>query len=236
MARVGVILSGLFLAALLSSPVVGQGKPPSANETQFLGGPLEVLTHGAVRKELKLTDEQIQRLEALRGVQPSSLPGVKLRNAAGVAKATKSAMTEILKPAQKTRLKQIVLQGLLQIGGLGAALSDPDVAADLELTESQKKKIAAAVDADHKRTHSGTGSGGESKKKKDALDPKKADDDPRRKALDAKLDKLLTADQKAKLIELQGAPFKQLQAIQDEDHRRKTGGGDDAKGRERQDK
>ena len=213
--RIGCIGMSLAAAALLAAPVTGQSSsaPSTGAPAEFLGGPLGLLHHEAVQKELKLTDEQLEQLNTLRAVQPGAIPGVQLRNAAGVAQATKSALKRILKPAQLTRLKQINLQAMLATGGLGAALSDPDVAADLGLTDSQKKKVAAAVDSIHKKASKTTGAKGDAKKKKDAVD---STGDAERKALDARVQPLLTDEQKAKLAELQGTPFKQLQAVIDE--------------------
>jgi Spy/CpxP family protein refolding chaperone len=119
-----------------------------------------LLQNQSVYQELKLTDEQIQKCkEVVRTVRQRHRADFdKLRQSVGknpdetladrrdkvmalmhtISKEALEGVTDVLKPAQLTRLKQIELQER----GL-RAFTDADVAKTLHLTSEQKDKIKA---------------------------------------------------------------------------------------------
>jgi hypothetical protein len=141
----------LSLVAMLAAPAFAQGR---GGFGMFGGGGLSMLIGNAsVQKELKLDDQQVEKakdfaqkaMEKMRDVrdQLQGLEGEERRakmqeiNKEMNASALK-AFGEFLKPEQINRLKQVSYQAR------GAqAFSDPEVAAKLNLTDSQKSDIQA---------------------------------------------------------------------------------------------
>ncbi len=97
-----------------------------ANESIAPGSPLALLSKPKVQEELKLSAEQIAAVKQLyeaasRDDKPISLENLKKQ----------------MKPEQLTRLRQLVVQ----VRG-GAALADPEVVKELQLSLTQQRKIA----------------------------------------------------------------------------------------------
>jgi RNA polymerase sigma factor (sigma-70 family) len=112
---------------------------------------LEPLTQKPVQQELRLTMEQIKKLTELQRKQEQSMrtlvstlkfdellkePEALQKKWTEIAADGERAVDEILTTPQRKRLQEISLQ---QRGG--NALSDPDVAEKLQLTDEQKKRI-----------------------------------------------------------------------------------------------
>jgi len=119
------------------------------------GRPQDLLRRSDVRKELELSDRQIEELEGLNGGRGeqmrelfSGLRGLsregqaeKLRDA--VAKAgeeTQKRINDILLPHQSKRLNQLAVQYRLR-GGTSRTLSNDTIADELGITDKQKEKI-----------------------------------------------------------------------------------------------
>jgi Spy/CpxP family protein refolding chaperone len=189
------------LALVLVVPLVfAQGRQrPGAG---MGGGSLFLLTQKSVQDELKLTEEQVKKVAALEEKQRESAKGFKdlskeerKTKMEERAKESKKAVDEVLKPEQVKRLKQISLQ---QSGS--RAYADPEVAEALKLTDDQKEKMKT-IQEDSRKEMRDLFTGGaneEARKKMETL----------RKAADEKVQGLLTAEQKTKLKELLGEPFK----------------------------
>ncbi|MFM8250925.1 MAG: hypothetical protein ACKOBW_04920 [Planctomycetota bacterium] len=114
------------------------------------------------------------------------------------AKREREKLAEILKPDQLKRLNEIVIQ----VQGTGA-LSDPEVAKQLELTEMQKEEITKvrreAMESNREEMRALIqGQDREAARKKMA---------EVRKATDDKVLAVLTASQRQKFESLKGAPF-----------------------------
>ncbi|MFM9118288.1 MAG: hypothetical protein ACKOU6_19240, partial [Planctomycetota bacterium] len=114
------------------------------------------------------------------------------------AKREREKLAEILKPDQLKRLNEIVIQ----VQGTGA-LSDPEVAKQLELTEMQKEEITKvrreAMESNREEIRALIqGQDREAARKKMA---------EVRKATDDKVLAVLTASQRQKFESLKGAPF-----------------------------
>ena len=120
------------------------------------GGELMLLASEQVQKELELIDEQIKDFEKLREEQQEKIREMfsgmrdlaederraKFESMRGkleeVQKELKEKMNAVLMPHQLDRLKELNIQ----IRGMGA-LDDPEVAAELKITEEQKKELSA---------------------------------------------------------------------------------------------
>jgi Spy/CpxP family protein refolding chaperone len=168
------------------------------NSLAFLAG------QKSVQEELKMTDDQVTKVKEFsdkqrqdRGGQRNASPEDRAKMQAERTKAEAKAMADILKPDQLKRLKQISWQ---REGT--RAVSNEEVADALKLSTEQKDKIKT-IQEDVRKEMAGLRQGGggnreEAAKKREEL----------QKGADEKLNAVLTADQKTKLKELTGEPFK----------------------------
>ncbi|MGC3967653.1 MAG: Spy/CpxP family protein refolding chaperone [Pirellulales bacterium] len=119
------------------------------------GGELMLLANEQVQKELELIDEQIKDFEKIREEQGNKmremfagmrdLPEDEHRASSKKCAANwrnrrrrmREQMKGVLMPHQQDRLREL----FVQIRGVGA-LDDPEVSADLKITEDQKKQLA----------------------------------------------------------------------------------------------
>jgi hypothetical protein len=152
------------------------------------GGLLSLAQDEAVRKELEILDDQVQSL------QKASQEIAEKATAMGNAK-----VAELLLPHQVKRLKEISLQRSIRGFRGMTALTDPAIAAQLKLTDDQKKRIeAVSQDIRNKARELFSGGNREGgREKMEALG----------KERDEKVLAVLTADQKATLEKLKGKPF-----------------------------
>jgi Spy/CpxP family protein refolding chaperone len=140
------------LALLLAGPALAQrGQGGGGGRGGFGGGPGNLIQNQSVQKELKLTDEQIQKVkDATQSINEKFRDErAGLRNLQGderrekgqelgkkIAAETNQALASILKPEQQKRLKEITLQ---RDGP--RAFNTEDVQKSLKLTDEQKDKI-----------------------------------------------------------------------------------------------
>jgi Spy/CpxP family protein refolding chaperone len=167
------------------------------------GNPAMLLGQESVRKELKLTDEQIKKVEELsekmreKFQEAFGLEGEeRTKKVQELMKENEKAVAEILKPEQGKRLKQISYQ---QQGA--GAFANADVAKELALTDDQKQevqKINEETGAQIREIFQGGQVDEEGRKKIQEL----------RKAATEKAVKVLNDEQKTKWKDLQGEPFK----------------------------
>jgi serine/threonine protein kinase len=108
-------------------------------------GQLLLLSHPSVLRDLRPSDEQRQRIARLAEQRREGFkefhrltPQERGKRFLDLARANQAAVTDILRPAQLNRLKQIALQARRT-----GAFRDPDVAAKLKLTARQKERIRA---------------------------------------------------------------------------------------------
>jgi Spy/CpxP family protein refolding chaperone len=193
-------LTAVLAVALVVGPGFGQSSlgpvPP----------PIILLGQKSVREELKLTEEQAQKLgaegrkirEKFAGLGKAE-PAEREKKMAELREESDKVLAEILKPEQAKRLKQIFLQHQGP-----RALTDAEVAKALEITDEQKKQFQAIHDEITD----------ELKKLADAGKDGKEGEDTRKKAAELrknagqKMQKLLTEKQRAKWRELVGEHFK----------------------------
>lgn len=163
----------------------------------FGGGMLNLLRQKSVQDELKLSEEQTKKIQELSEKQRESFQGLRdlsqeerRTKMEELGKANQKAISEILKPEQMKRARQISLQ---QPG----ALANPEVAKTLNITDEQKEKMREIQTKAGEELRGLRGQEDAAKKIQEI-----------RKATNEKVMGILTAEQKAKLKEMQGEPFK----------------------------
>ncbi len=140
----------LSLVALLTSPAAAQGRGGG-----FRGSVVFLLGNESVQKELKLDDSQLEKTKALaekmaeearekrEGLQdlsPEERMTKMMEINREITASVYKSLGEFFKPEQVTRLKQIAHQQ-----GGAQALTEPEVAKKLNLTDDQKKEIQTIV-------------------------------------------------------------------------------------------
>jgi Spy/CpxP family protein refolding chaperone len=196
-----LVFLGTVLAFACSTALA---QPPFGGPFGGRGNPAMLLRQESVQKELKVTDDQLKKIEDL-----SEQMREKFQEAFGLEGEERNkkmqelrqendkALAGILKPDQLKRLKQISYQ---QQGAM--AVADPEVAKALQLSDAQKEVIRKAnqeMGAQMRELFTpGSPPDEEARKKMTELRTATAD----------KIMKSLTSEQKAKLKELQGPPFK----------------------------
>ena len=145
------------VAAVMAAPASAQRRPGGFSMGGF-GGPLMLLRNEGVQKELKVSDEQKDKLkeamkpiqeqqrEMFKGFTPGERPSeeqMKEMRAKGekLAADTKKAVEGVLKEDQVKRLTQINYQ-LMGVN----AFTNKDVETQLKITEEQKEKIKGVVE------------------------------------------------------------------------------------------
>jgi hypothetical protein len=162
----------LGLAAALAVPALAQ-RQPGQGRGQFgggFGGIAGLLRNESVQKELKMDKDQTDKVaEATKKVQDKhadefaklrELPQEERRSKSAelnrtVSAETLTAVSEVLKPEQVTRLKEIELQ---QAGV--AVFTRPDVEKTLALNDEQKGKLKVISDESATKTRELFGAGG----------------------------------------------------------------------------
>src|SRR5262249_22110823 len=150
-----------------------------------------------------LSDEQSKKVEELSGKMREKFQELfglegeeRGRKMQELMKENEKAVSEILKPEQMKRLKQVSYQ----LAG-GGGFTDPEVVKALQITDAQKaeiQKINQATAEQMRDLFQGGPPDDEARKKIQEM----------RKAATEKIVNLLTAEQKTQWKELQGEPFK----------------------------
>jgi hypothetical protein len=210
MRTLGKLVMALGVVALTAAPAwAQQGKGQGRGGFGMRGGGAGMLLgNKSVREELKITEEEGTKLEALttklREERDSKLEGLskeergeKMRELAPAQHAALiKGLGEILKPEQVSRFEQIEVQ----FAG-AAAFAMPRVQEKLKLSDEQKTKVREAEEgarAAQREAFQGFQDDREGAMKKLA---------EIRKETVSKIQALLSDDQKASWKELAGAPF-----------------------------
>ncbi|HTU16679.1 MAG TPA: hypothetical protein VMG10_01345 [Gemmataceae bacterium] len=192
-----------LVLGLTSMALAQQERPPE------IAGPARLLFVPDVKKELKLSDEQVGKLKDVLGKVMTKYKEIfekfqksppSQEEAEKTIKAfhddSWKAIKGVLDTKQMTRFQQI----LWQQGRVGA-LQDPDLQKELKLSDEQKKKLDGMFKDAGKQIRELSKNRGvsreEMQKKSDAVE----------KELDAKVNGVLTDEQKKKLKELKGPKF-----------------------------
>lgn len=167
----------------------------------LVGSSFILLTNSQVREELKLSEDQVKKIEelktelrqalaSLRGLNPEE----RVKKLHDVAKADEVALAKILTRKQLNRVEEIYLQRF----GLRLAFRNAQVAAALKITDEQKEKMDLISREYFKESRDNRAKGQERRQQFAELSERR----------DEKLLNLLTPAQKAKWKQLTGAPFK----------------------------
>jgi Spy/CpxP family protein refolding chaperone len=205
MYRICRLLVAAALIALVASPALAQRRPRPG----FGGGmpSLMLLGQKSVQEELKLSDDQVTKVKEAATKMREGFQGLRdldekerADKMKELRKDSDAAVAKILDAKQAKRLKQISLQ-LQSRMGKAMLLANADVAKPLKLDDDQKKQlqdIQKQAREEGGKIFQGEGTREEKMEKLTEL----------RKTTDAKVDKLLKDEQKTKLKEMLGEPFK----------------------------
>ncbi len=197
MKRLVPITLALAVVALASRPALAQQPGPFAGG--FGASPLMLLGQKSVQDELKLTDDQVKKVQELAEKQRDAFRDFqnldqdeRRKKLQEMAQSNQKAIGAILKEGQLKRLKQITWQ---QQGP--GAFRDPEVASALKITDEQKQKMRDIQQSAFGELRD-LGRDEEAQKKRQEI----------LKTTNDKILGLLTAEQKEKWKELTGEPFK----------------------------
>jgi hypothetical protein len=211
--RMATMVLTLGASALLAAPAFAQQPQHKGHGSGLpMGGGAGLIANEGVQKELKLTDEQISKAEAVaRKVREKYRDAFAKFQDLGaqerrekmtevvrtMTSETNKGLAEVLKPEQMKRYRQIQLQ---QLGLM--AFTEPEVQSKLKLTGDQVGRIRRInADSQGRRSELLQGGGGGSReeiRKKEATLGKESMD----KAL-----AVLSADQKQAWKDMIGEPF-----------------------------
>lgn len=192
------------------------------------GGGSALLGQESVQAELKLSPDQVKKLDEFLAKQRETFSGLRdlsqeerRQKFAEIGKESQAALNSILTEAQRDRLKQITLQ---QRGT--EALADPGIAEAIGLDDDQKSRIQgfARSARDEMRSLFQGGGGGDRTEMRKKLQEARA-------ALAEKINGVLSSEQQAKWKEMLGEPFKG--EIRSRFRRGRRGDGDGANRRRR---
>lgn len=220
MCRVALVFG---LASLLAAPALAQRQRGNRQGPQGFGGggELFLLTQESVQKDLKLSEEQVKKVQDLQAKQREARQGLRdlsqeerRTKMQEQAKESQKALKEVLDARQQTRLHQI---GLQREGA--RALSRKDVAETLALSDEQKEKIKTIQEEARKEMGELRGAGNNEDNRKKFAEI--------RKNTEEKVMGVLSAEQKTKLEKMKGEPFKGEIRMQQRGGNRGRGGRQD---------
>ena len=179
------------------------------------GGGLQLLRIPEVQRELKMTPEQIAKIEPAQAALRQSLQGQGGGNPGQASREERQAMMARMRDAQTKAVNGILdatqqkrfRQLELQRQGANALTTRKDVADELKLTEVQQKDIVEVqrrAEEDMQSAMAGVDFRNMSPEERQAMGAKMQ---AAQKATDEKITALLTDAQKAQWKEMQGAPF-----------------------------
>jgi Spy/CpxP family protein refolding chaperone len=141
----------LVLALAAWASYSANGQPPFGGRGGGMLAPGMLVQNTSVQKELKLSEEQIQKIKdigqkiqekhrddfaSLGKLDPEQRREKGQEIFKAIGEETEKGMAEVLKPEQSKRLKQIVLQAKGS-----QAFNEEEVQKDVKLTDDQKDKI-----------------------------------------------------------------------------------------------
>jgi hypothetical protein len=211
-------ICALLALALVAGDALGQegrrrggggGQPPGGRGMGLGMMPLTTLAKAKdIAADLKLSEEQVKKLDDLdkkmadkrREIfQSGDREGMREKMQELNTEMNKE-LTAIINTDQMKRLKQIQLQGMVKGGGVSAALNSEDVQKALSLNDEQKEQLRGFRQDMMEQTREMMQIEDRDERQKKMTEY--------RESMAKKMEKLLTDDQKAKLKELQGEPFK----------------------------
>jgi hypothetical protein len=205
-------ICALLCLALIAGDALGQGGGGRGQQPRGGGGGLIALAKAKdVAAELKISEDQTKKLDDLEKSSREKMTKAREeagddRQAAGekmreIGEETNKQLGSILSADQMKRLKQLQLQSTIKNGGLMMALANPDTQKAINLNDEQKEQLRGFMQdsGEQMREIFQSTQDQEERQKKMA---------EYRESMGKKVEKLLTEEQKAKLKEAQGEPFK----------------------------
>jgi hypothetical protein len=207
-------LCSLLCAGLLGSVAFGQ--PPGGGRGMGMGfgggNALSLIKSKDVVADVKLTEEQVKKLEELEkkmgekrreAMQNRDDREAMMEAMQNIQKETEKGLSEAVSADQAKRLKQLVLQSTIKNGGLMIALRmNQEVAKAVNLNDEQKEQLQGfqedMMNTMREMREGGGGDPQEMMKKMQEF----------RTSIDKKIAKMLTEEQTKKLNELKGEEFK----------------------------
>jgi Spy/CpxP family protein refolding chaperone len=193
------------VVAMAASPALAQERQRQRQGGGFggFGGGVMLLGQKSVQEELKLSEDQVKKIQDLQAKQREAFQGFgdlsqeeRRTKMQELNKANNEAVAKILKPEQVKRFKEISLQQQVRFG-VGFVLNNEEVAKALKITDEQKEKIRE-IQSKSREELQGVERNEEGLKKIQEV----------RKATSEKVMGVLTAEQKEQLKKMQGEPFK----------------------------
>jgi hypothetical protein len=141
MRRVGLAVLAIAIVSVTGLPVLsqGQGQRQGLRRMPSINPALMLLAQKSVQEDLKLSDDQVQKVQAAAQKQQEAFGETKSGNKIEeAAKQADKEMAAVLTAEQRKRLKEI----LLQTGGIDTFLS-PEVIKELGLTKEQQEEIGS---------------------------------------------------------------------------------------------
>lgn len=207
------VLCSLLCAGLMASVAFGQ--PPGGRGGMGFGGGggvLGLIKSKDVVADVKLTEEQVKKLEELEkkmgekrreAMQNRDDREAMMEAMQNIQKDTDKGVGEAVSADQHKRLKQLALQSSIKNGGLMMALRmNQDVAKAVNLNDEQKEQLQGfQEDMMNTMREMREGGGGDPQEMMKKMQEFRA-------SMDKKITKMLTEEQTKKLKELQGDEFK----------------------------
>lgn len=204
------MLLGLALVLLVAGPVLAQDPPQRGRGPQGGGrggNPYSLLNEKGIREDLKLTEDQIKKLEAwMKDLKmPERTPGGDPQEMRAkmdeFRKNSEKELGSVLNADQVKRFKQLRLQQTQRGMGMNVLLANPEVNQALNLSDDQRETIREIGEETRRAMQ---------EMRENQVPPQEmmAKMQEMNKANGEKVEKILTADQKAKLKELLGEPYK----------------------------
>ncbi|HMP01831.1 MAG TPA: hypothetical protein PKC45_04940 [Gemmatales bacterium] len=206
------VLLGLAIALLVTAPVLAQDPPRRGGPGQGQGrgqgmSPFGLLNEKAIQQDLGLTEDQVKKLESFtRDNRPPRFePGGDREEMRArmeeFQRTSERELGNILNADQMKRFKQLRLQSTQRTMGLGAVLRNPEVAQAIDVSDVQRESMRNMGEEMQEMMR---------EMRENQVGPQEMMEKMQelRKSMDEKIEKLLTDDQKAKLKEMMGEPFK----------------------------
>ena len=210
MVRCCRMLLGLALVLMVADPILAQDRPQRGRGPQGGGGganPFSLLNDKGIREDLKLTEDQIKKLEAwMKDLKmpertPGGDPQEMMAKMEEFRKNSEKELGTVLNADQFKRFKQLRLQQTHRNMGMSALLFNPEVNQALNLSDDQRETIREITQESRRAMQ-------EMRENQVPLPEMMAKMQEMNKANNEKIEKILTDEQRGKLKELLGEPYK----------------------------
>lgn len=188
----------------------GRGQGGGQGRGQGMGGgsTMTLVADAKIQEELKISKETAEKIKEINTKMSEKrreiMTGSKdFAEVTKVGQEAEKAVNELLNDEQKKRLKQLSLQSTKKTAGFAGLMRNKDVTDALKLTSEQNDSLKSLQDdmAKMMQEMRGGGGGAASKEGREKMQEFT-------KSMNAKIEKMLTDDQKKALEGLMGAEYK----------------------------